>query len=110
VELDSTNPILMVQDSTQSVEDGKVPFTITAIQLLTIPSHPRWAMERTTTQISVWFWPRNDGSVPSEVRNGASDVTPGNWGTPVAKFVNNNCDINSKFGPNNIIINLTLCK
>lgn len=87
-----------------------------------------YAMERTTTFIKVWFWPRNSGSVPSDVRNGGSSVNTGNWvcaifeifrdavlttwrsqGTPTAFFPNTDCDINSHFGPNNIIINLTLC-
>ncbi|KAL5510983.1 hypothetical protein ACEPAG_3702 [Sanghuangporus baumii] len=69
-----------------------------------------YAMERTSSHINVYFWPRNDGSVPSDVRNGASTVNTGNWGTPVANFPSsNNCNINSAFGPNNIIINLTFC-
>ncbi|KAJ3477504.1 hypothetical protein NLI96_g10422 [Meripilus lineatus] len=68
-----------------------------------------YAMERTSTFIKVWFWPRNSGSVPSGVKNGGSSVDTANWGTPTAFFPNTNCDINSHFGPNNIIINLTLC-
>ncbi|KAG8934493.1 hypothetical protein FRC02_009840 [Tulasnella sp. 418] len=68
-----------------------------------------YAMERTSTKINVWFWGRNEANVPADVKNGASTVNTSNWGTPYANFVNNNCPINSKFGPNNIIINLTLC-
>ncbi|CAE7094276.1 unnamed protein product [Rhizoctonia solani] len=68
-----------------------------------------YAMERTSTYIKVWFWPRNSATVPTQVRNGASSIDTSTWGTPFAAFVNNSCDLNAKFGPNNIIINLTFC-
>ncbi|ETW76293.1 glycoside hydrolase family 16 protein [Heterobasidion irregulare TC 32-1] len=68
-----------------------------------------YAIERTNSFIKVWFWARNDGSVPSDVSSGASSVNTGNWGTPDAYFPNTSCDISSHFGPNNIIINLTFC-
>ena len=31
------------------------------------------------------------------------------WGTPIARFTNSKCDIARKFGPENVIINLTFC-
>ncbi|KAB5592242.1 Endo-1,3(4)-beta-glucanase [Ceratobasidium theobromae] len=68
-----------------------------------------YAMERTTTYIKVWFWPRNSGSVPAQVKNGASSINTSTWGKPFASFVNTSCNIASKFGPENIIINLALC-
>ncbi|GLB43086.1 putative glycoside hydrolase family 16 protein [Lyophyllum shimeji] len=68
-----------------------------------------YAVERTNTFIKVWFWPRNSGSVPSDVRNGGSSVNTDNWGTPSAYFPNTSCDIASHFSQNNIIINLTFC-
>ena len=37
-----------------------------------------YAMERSNTHVSVWFWPRN-GAVPSDVGSGASSVNPDNW-------------------------------
>ena len=37
-----------------------------------------YAMERTSTSIKVWFWPRN-GPVPSDVQNGASNVNTDAW-------------------------------
>ncbi|KAG6835745.1 hypothetical protein H0H93_015046 [Arthromyces matolae] len=61
-----------------------------------------YAVERTNSAISVWFWPRN-GSPPSDVSSGASS------GTPTAYFPNTSCDIASHFDANNIIINLTFC-
>ncbi|THV04719.1 endo-beta-glucanase [Dendrothele bispora CBS 962.96] len=68
-----------------------------------------YAMERRNTGIKVWFWSRNDGSVPAEVRNGATTINTSNWGTPVAFFPDTSCDIASKFGPHKIVINLTFC-
>ncbi|KAG8955274.1 hypothetical protein FRC00_005465, partial [Tulasnella sp. 408] len=66
-------------------------------------------MERTSNFINVWWWARNDGSVPNEVKNGNGQVNPAHWGKPFANFVNNNCDLSTKMSPHNIIINLTFC-
>jgi len=68
-----------------------------------------YAIERTPTFIKIWFWPRGAGFVPSDVVNGASLVNTDFWGVPTAFFPNNQCDVNSKFSPANIIINLTFC-
>ncbi|TFK39334.1 putative laminarinase [Crucibulum laeve] len=68
-----------------------------------------YAMERRSNFIKVWFWGRNDGSVPSDVKNGASGINTDTWGTPSAFFPNTQCDFGSHFSAHNIIINLTLC-
>ncbi|KAH8100225.1 putative laminarinase [Cristinia sonorae] len=68
-----------------------------------------YAMERTNDFVKVWFWQRNDGSVPSDLRSGAGSVNTDAWGRPNAFFPNTDCDIGSHFGPNNVIINLTFC-
>uniref|UniRef100_A0A0W0G9J8 Putative laminarinase n=1 Tax=Moniliophthora roreri TaxID=221103 RepID=A0A0W0G9J8_MONRR len=68
-----------------------------------------YAMERTNSFIKIWFWSRNDGNVPSEVRNGAGSVNTDSWGTPTANFPSTSCPISSKFGEHNIVINLTFC-
>ncbi|KAI0820859.1 laminarinase [Trametes gibbosa] len=68
-----------------------------------------YAMERTNSFIKVWFWSRNDGSVPSDVLNGATSINTDNWGTPYAFFPSQSCNLASHFGAHNIIINLTLC-
>jgi len=36
-------------------------------------------MERTNNFINVWFWARNDGSVPADIKYGASNINTGNW-------------------------------
>ena len=38
-----------------------------------------YAMERNNNFIKAWFWPRNSGSVPSDVKSGASSVNTDNW-------------------------------
>lgn len=68
-----------------------------------------FAMERNNNFIKVWFWPRNSGSVPSDLRNGASKVNTDAWGIPAAHFPNTQCNIAKHFAAHNIIINLTLC-
>ncbi|KAG8884881.1 hypothetical protein FRB97_003088 [Tulasnella sp. 331] len=62
----------------------------------------------TTSQINIWFWARDDTSVPADVSSGAASVVTSSWGLPVANFVSTNCNFDH-FGPQNIIINLTLC-
>jgi len=84
-------------------------------------------MERTDDFIRVWFWARDDVSVPIEVKNGAYILDTSDWvrsisnygtavstepwyqGIPSANFPNTNCDIPKYFGPNYILINLTFC-
>ncbi|TFK22237.1 family 16 glycosyl hydrolase [Coprinopsis marcescibilis] len=68
-----------------------------------------YAIERTPTYIKVWFWARNDKSVPAEVMSGNVIVNPDSWGTPTALFPDTQCNLNQHFGPHNIVINLTLC-
>ncbi|KAG9000521.1 hypothetical protein FRB94_005371 [Tulasnella sp. JGI-2019a] len=67
-----------------------------------------YAMERTSTYIKIWFWAKNEASIPTDITSGATTVNPANWGTPTADFVATNCAF-SHFGPHNIIINLTFC-
>lgn len=69
-------------------------------------------MERTPTQINMWFWSRSDiHSVPKEVKHGSGTVDPRNWGTPYANFVSSDeCDFTSHFAGEKIVINLTLCE
>ena len=52
----------------------------------------------------------NTGRVPSGVTDpGSPSIETSQWGTPVARFTNSRCDIARKFGPENVIINLTFC-
>ncbi|EAU81590.1 glycosyl hydrolase family 16 [Coprinopsis cinerea okayama7 len=68
-----------------------------------------YAMERSPTYIKIWFWARDDPSVPDEVKYAAGVVNPDHWGLPTAFFPDNQCNMNEHFGPHNIVINLTFC-
>ena len=93
----------------------------------------RFAVERTDSDIKIWFWPRCSLFVPFDVRKNLNTVNPLTWvcenfillsslivfvnktyhllqGFPAAHFPNTDCDMASHFSEENIIINLTLCK
>ncbi|KAF8432247.1 2 beta-glucan [Boletus edulis BED1] len=68
-----------------------------------------YAIERSSTYISIWFWERGSASIPSQVKYPGGTVDTSTWGTPAALFPSTNCDFSSHLGPMNIIINLTFC-
>ncbi|CAE6376808.1 unnamed protein product [Rhizoctonia solani] len=68
-----------------------------------------YAMRRTQDGISVWFWGRDDSSVPEDVRCGDKKLRPESWGLPVADFPADNCDMRSHFGSHKIVFDLTFC-
>ena len=69
-----------------------------------------YVVERSSTYIKVWFWPRGASNVPAAVRKGEGKADTSTFGTPFANFVNSSCDIASHFGSHHIIINLTFCE
>ncbi|KAH0835850.1 glycoside hydrolase family 16 protein [Lanmaoa asiatica] len=68
-----------------------------------------YAIERSATYISIYFWERGSSTVPSQVSSPGSTVDTSTWGEPVAYFPSTDCDFSTHFGPHNIIINLTFC-
>ncbi|KAI3614040.1 glycoside hydrolase family 16 protein [Moniliophthora roreri] len=65
-----------------------------------------YAMERTETEIKIWFWERNSTNVPQQVSCGETAIDTETWGIPAAYFPStSNCTISEKFGPHRIIIN-----
>ncbi|EKM78210.1 hypothetical protein AGABI1DRAFT_107459 [Agaricus bisporus var. burnettii JB137-S8] len=67
------------------------------------------AAERSNDSISVWFWSSGDPNVPKSVSGWESKVDTSTFGIPDAFFPNTFCDIPSHFGPQNIVIDCTLC-
>ncbi|KAH0589413.1 hypothetical protein H2248_005170 [Termitomyces sp. 'cryptogamus'] len=62
--------------------------------------------------IKVWFWPRNDDSVPLEVKHDSRMVVPDSWSEcePDAYFpTGKQCDYDSHFDDHEIIFDLTFC-
>lgn len=68
-------------------------------------------MKRTDSDgVSMYFWPRNDKSVPKEVRSNTGSISPSSsWGKPEGVWPTSQCDFASHFTDHNIIINLTFC-
>lgn len=66
-----------------------------------------WATQMAPSGISVWFFPR--ASVPSDLQNSSVVPVPSGWGTPSAFFSNSSCSIADFFGPQQLIIDITLC-
>lgn len=77
-------------------------------------------MVRTRAEgIRVWFWQRDDPSVPSEVQHsqpdffiaGPTTISPNpTWGAPDAEFpVGDWCDYGSHFDPHVMVFDLTFC-
>lgn len=93
----------------------------------------RYALERTAQEIKVWFWARNDPTVPPDVQKrfhhsrgslqspvlGDLDQSARHpdtlvintlaWGPPDVRFVQDQCNIPYHFKPQKIVINLTFC-
>lgn len=70
------------QLSTPFEVDGE-PMPLTVIYTIVDGCPSRFAAERTDTYIKVWFWDRNDPSVPGEIRNGAGQAHPDAWVSPL---------------------------
>ncbi|PBK67425.1 2 beta-glucanase [Armillaria solidipes] len=68
-----------------------------------------YAVERTDTFIKIWFWARNNNSIPPDIQVENANINTDAWGTPFAYFPNTSCSISDMFGAHNIIINLTFC-
>ncbi|EMD34578.1 glycoside hydrolase family 16 protein [Gelatoporia subvermispora B] len=69
-----------------------------------------YVVERNPTSISVWFWARNDKTVPATVSSGASSISTTGWKTPLAYFPSSStCNLSANLKNHNIIINTMLC-
>lgn len=64
-----------------------------------------YALDWTSSHISVYFFPRN--SIPEDISSGNPD--PSSWGTPTTTFGGSGCDIDSHFKDHNIVFDTTFC-
>jgi hypothetical protein len=67
-----------------------------------------YALEWTDTFIRVFFFPRNSASFPSATQLTTSP-DPSTWGTPIASFAGNGCDIAQRFKDHRVIFNVAFC-
>ncbi|KAF9445869.1 glycoside hydrolase family 16 protein [Macrolepiota fuliginosa MF-IS2] len=68
-----------------------------------------YIVERASTYIKIFFWPRDSTSVPDDVRNGSISINTDMWGTPIAFFPDTSCNMTQQFSNHNIVIGLSLC-
>ncbi|KAI5118460.1 hypothetical protein M0805_006279 [Coniferiporia weirii] len=70
-----------------------------------------FVMKRTNADGAyVYFWARNDPSVPEEVKSGGKTINPSDsWGEPEARFPTDTCNWSQHFNAHNIIFDLTFC-
>ncbi|KAF2025544.1 hypothetical protein EK21DRAFT_103864 [Setomelanomma holmii] len=66
-----------------------------------------YAMEWSSTSISVWFLPRDSPLYTSTPISTAPD--PKQWGTPLAHFAGNGCDFEAQFKDLRVIFNVAFC-
>ncbi|RDL38303.1 Glycoside hydrolase family 16 protein [Venustampulla echinocandica] len=64
-----------------------------------------YAMDWTSSHISVYFFPRSD--IPADITSGKPN--PSSWGTPTTTFGGSGCDIDSHFKDHNIVFDTTFC-
>jgi len=59
--------------------------------------------------VSMWFWSRQEGAVPPDVRDGWDAVDTDGWGIPEAIFSSSGCNFSSHFDAHQIVFDLTFC-
>jgi len=64
-----------------------------------------FAMLWDETQISVWRFQRDQ--IPQDIQN--SDPNPDSWGTPVALWTTDSCNISASFSNLNLVLNIAIC-
>ena len=70
-----------------------------------------YVLKRTTADGAyVYFWSRNDPSVPAAVKSGEKSISPDDsWGTPAARFPTDSCNWAQHFNSHSIVFDLTFC-
>ncbi|KAF8520726.1 hypothetical protein BU17DRAFT_75556 [Hysterangium stoloniferum] len=68
-----------------------------------------WATQFDVAGIFIWFW--NRASIPANLQpsapSGSLDVST--WGPPVASYPSTACNMSHFFGPQTLVIDITLC-
>ncbi|KAJ6571815.1 hypothetical protein B0H19DRAFT_1372785 [Mycena capillaripes] len=68
-----------------------------------------WAAQFDYTGIFIWFWSRPNVPASITQATATSSIDLSDWGPPSASYVNTTCTIEEFFGPQNLVIDITLC-
>ncbi|EFQ88087.1 hypothetical protein PTNB73_03064 [Pyrenophora teres f. teres] len=68
-----------------------------------------YAMEWTSTFISVWFFPRDSPTFNKYFSSNNTAPDPSSWDTPMARFSGSGCDFTERFKDLKIIFNTDFC-
>lgn len=66
-----------------------------------------WATQFDSTGIFIWFWSRAD--VPASITTATTSLDTSSWGAPSAAYPSSSCEIDKFFGPQQLVIDITLC-
>lgn len=68
-----------------------------------------YALQFDTAGIFMWFWSRPD--IPASITNSTStsSLDISQWGQPTASYPASSCNISQYFGPQQLVIDITLC-
>ncbi|KAJ7151048.1 concanavalin A-like lectin/glucanase domain-containing protein [Mycena filopes] len=68
-----------------------------------------WAAQFDYTGIFIWFWSRPDVPASITQATATSSIDLADWGAPSASYLNSTCAIDQFFGPQSMVIDITLC-
>ncbi|KAI0791069.1 concanavalin A-like lectin/glucanase domain-containing protein [Abortiporus biennis] len=66
-----------------------------------------WATQFDASGIFIWFWSRSN--VPASITTATDSIDLSSWGTPSAAYPASSCTIGDFFGPQQLVIDITLC-
>ncbi|KAJ3475280.1 hypothetical protein NLI96_g11942 [Meripilus lineatus] len=66
-----------------------------------------WATQFDSSGVFIWFWERS--KVPASLSSATTSVDISTWGAPSAAYPASSCNVGNFFGPQQLVITLTLC-
>ncbi|KAJ3531069.1 hypothetical protein NM688_g7628 [Phlebia brevispora] len=66
-----------------------------------------WAVQLDTSGVNIWFWSRAD--IPPAITSATDSIDISSFGNPSAAYSSSTCNIGEFFGPQQLVIDITLC-